>query len=36
MYEAGHWKHQPSDGAMHWIVLGADKALSVCKQGDAC
>lgn len=36
IYEVGHWKHQPSDGAMNWMRLGADKALTVLRDGGYC
>lgn len=36
VYESGHWKHQPSDGAMLWMKLGADKALRVMKNEGVC
>lgn len=36
IYEAGHWKHQPSDGAMTWMGLGADKALTVLRNNGQC
>jgi hypothetical protein len=36
VYEAGRWRHQPSDGAMQWMVLGADKALTVLHNDGVC
>lgn len=36
IYENGHWKHQPSDGAMQWMSLSPDKALSFLRSGGAC
>jgi hypothetical protein len=36
VYEAGHWKHQPSDGAMTWMGLGADKALAALRNNGSC
>lgn len=36
VYEGGHWKHQPSDGAMQWMSLGADKALTVLRGDGDC
>lgn len=36
VYESGHWKHQPSDGAMIWMGLGANKALTMLRNEGAC
>lgn len=36
VYENGHWKHQPSDGAMKWMAMGATNAIAYLKQGGAC
>jgi hypothetical protein len=36
IYENGHWKHQPSDGALEWMGLGADKALATMRNAGAC
>lgn len=36
IYENGHWKHQPSDAAMSWMGLGADKALTMLRNGGYC
>jgi len=36
VYENGHWKHQPSDGAMTRMGLGADKALAALRNNGLC
>jgi hypothetical protein len=36
VYEAGHWRRQPSDGAMTWMGLGADKALAALRNAGEC
>lgn len=36
IYENGHWRHQPSDGAMQWMSLSPDKALAFLRSGGAC
>lgn len=36
VYENGHWRHQPSDGAMQWMVLSVDKALALLHNGGVC
>ena len=36
VYENGHWRHQPSDGAMHWMTMGATNAIAYLKAGGAC
>ena len=36
IYEAGRWKHQPSDEAIAWMGLGADKALTTLRNAGAC
>jgi hypothetical protein len=36
IYEAGAWKRQPSEAAMSWMGLGADKALTVLRDGGYC
>jgi hypothetical protein len=36
VYEGGHWKHQPSDSALHWMGFGATKALSFLRSAGNC
>lgn len=36
VYENGRWKHQPSSGAMDWMKLGAEKALTVIRNEGSC
>jgi hypothetical protein len=36
VYEAGHWKHQPSDSALKWMGYGATKALQVLRAAGNC
>jgi hypothetical protein len=36
IYEAGHWKHQPSDEALSWMGLGANAALTALRNAGSC
>lgn len=36
VYENGHWKHQPSDGAMSWMSLSRDKSLALLRSSGSC
>ncbi|WP_203920616.1 hypothetical protein [Rugosimonospora africana] len=36
IYEAGRWKHQPSDSALSWMSLGGDKAVLTLKNEGYC
>lgn len=36
VYENGHWRHQPSDSALDWMGMGADKAITVLTNEGSC